>query len=1065
MRKVTRGARGWRQKWRRAAPEHRQAAAESLADLFARRRVRTALWAVLLISLAGHAAILPMLAFGKSADTAHLVAEENSYLQKVMQKDRARQVSRDVQDRVTMPPPPPEPEAVVEQAMSESLTDDVAKITGNLLPMELQKDLAQYVQTNLRAELAAAAKDIATGQLSEDEIERLHRQFQDKAHKMTVTWREEYLKEHQVERAAMSTTEWYESDVSKTLVNNMYYELFLRPHRWAWREYSRRMGRGNGRDAFIVAGRDFGNRLGLFGYVPAGRRHQEEDPDASWPGPNAEQARWLQTRLKELCDGTQKQYRHNYAARTSLEGLLRQYAVAYCPHRPDDVAKVVEAVQAARAKADAAAAAYVAKPDAAARAACLAAIKAVADAADGITKLPLPRREYDYHLLNRAVKTEVLRGPFRTALYNKWIATLVDGLSPMIRDFAKGQFKKGIIVHKDGVDEAMKEFPKTIVPLLQRDMKRLIPEKRFYEICFEPYQHVSKVTGDRCPPTDAEAKQEAKLVADACAKSAAAKAYCDARRRIIPDQATKAMAALAEEMLTRVLVGNLLFRSMGTFVEGVDYTDKVQEKLTARQMALKGRGQDLAKLTDAGVPDTSAPLVALIFGASKGHGANLQPVETFMQPAMITDAASPEAAILSGPPVPPGRPRKWGFEEQPSVKPSFKAPTPRFEGIPFLTQFPTLDGDLRDWGHIRPLILRRDRGDTTSIVMYAAWNYQGFFFGYEVRQDAERFYYPSLWRMAHNHNTGGVWYRKVTGVEWAYYGDYCRLLFDTLDARNGNRGEPHTQEFTIFPMGIESDPNVPGIERVIASQRDAQTKQYRGVKATCKIFPHQPPPASGPDGSGPYRVTKYRNDGYSTEVFIPRSLFNVPVFAPGWTLGFDCAVATGVQPRSGGRTRFRGQAWATGRADNPNQWGDLLLLGTDPRIVVQEANRTGHVVYRLIPGRSYLLTVIDPDRNVSPAGKDTLLVSAEVNGLARDVEVFILTETADNSGIFRGYVNTQPGTGRQVQGVLEIMALQEVRFGYVDFANAKGQRNVITEMKLPVMAPVTSVARVASAQR
>jgi hypothetical protein len=528
---------------------------------------------------------------------------------------------------------------------------------------------------------------------------------------------------------------------------------------------------------------------------------------------------------------------------------------------------------------------------------------------------------------------------------------------------------------------------------------------------------------------------------------------------------------------------------MGNFVEGVDYADKVQEKLDARAMALKGRGQDLAKLTKDGVPDTSAPLVALLFGASKGHGANLQPFPARMQPAMLTPAEIPEAALLSAPPSLPPAAAKWGFEEQAPVKPEFDD-SPRFEAVPFLTKFPRLDGDLSDWGKIRPLILRPGRGGE-AILVYAAWNYQGFFFGYQVKQDAERFYYPSLWRMGHNHNTGGVEYQKVTGVDWAYRGDHLRLMFDTLDARNDNRGEPHTQEFVIFPLGIESDPSVPGIERVIASQRDAATKEYRGVKATCKVFPPQPRVESGPDGSGPFRVTKQTAAGYTVEVFVPRSLFRVPVFAPGWHIGFDCVVATGVQPGDDPRlSRFVGQSWTGGsEADRPDRWGDLLLLGTDPRILLQEANAAGALAQSLTPGHSYLVTVIDPDRNVNPAAEDTVLVSAEVSSGAGvppasseagrpalsgaegmpaplgDVEVLVLRETGRNTGVFRGFVDTQPGLGRQVQGVLEAMPLQQVRLGYVDFANARGRRNVINEMRLPALAPVTRVVRAGEAAR
>jgi hypothetical protein len=271
-------------------------------------------------------------------------------------------------------------------------------------------------------------------------------------------------------------------------------------------------------------------------------------------------------------------------------------------------------------------------------------------------------------------------------------------------------------------------------------------------------------------------------------------------------------------------------------------------------------------------------------------------------------------------------------------------------------------------------------------------------------------------------------------------------MFDTLDARNTNRGEPHSQEFVIFPRGTDTDPNMPGIERVFESQRDAKAKEYRQPKASGKVFPGQPDGA--PDGSGPYRVTRVSKDGYTVEVFLPRSVFATPVFAPGWYVGFDAVIAGGYQGRDQRRTS--GWTWAGGDALSPDRWGDLLLLGTDARFIVQDASVSGAVSYAVIPGHSYLLTVVDPDRNVNLAAEDSVLVSAEVKANSKDVEVFILKEVGKNTGVFRGYVNTSPGTGRQYHGVLEVMPGDEVRFGYVDFANAKGERMVVNTLRLPV---------------
>jgi len=147
------------------------------------------------------------------------------------------------------------------------------------------------------------------------------------------------------------------------------------------------------------------------------------------------------------------------------------------------------------------------------------------------------------------------------------------------------------------------------------------------------------------------------------------------------------------------------------------------------------------------------------------------------------------------------------------------------------------------------------------------------------------------------------------------------------------------------------------------------------------------------------------------------------------------------------------------RNDYPGLWGDLLLLGTDPRLAVQAADGRGALARAIVPGRSYLLTVIDPDRNIHLTAADHVVVSAEAVGApgaapapGGDAEVFILKETGRNTSVFRGYVDTQPGTGRRVQGVLELMPAQEVRLGYVDLANAAGARNVIYHLRLPVLA-------------
>ena len=72
-----------------------------------------------------------------------------------------------------------------------------------------------------------------------------------------------------------------------------------------------------------------------------------------------------------------------------------------------------------------------------------------------------------------------------------------------------------------------------------------------------------------------------------------------------------------------------------------------------------------------------------------------------LEPGYVT-RGRPDQALRGLAPLFAPAPAKWGFEAQAEVKPSFKTPTPRFETIPFLPNFPRLDQDLSAWGRVRP---------------------------------------------------------------------------------------------------------------------------------------------------------------------------------------------------------------------------------------------------------------------------------------------------------------------------------------------------------------------------
>jgi len=1084
----------YRRTWKRRPPQQRRTAAQALADVFARRKVRATLWVVLVGSAVVHVAATPFLGRGAGSgiDTA---GGADTYLQRVMQKERAKRVSKEVKGRITMPPPPADPEAVVEGTFKESLSSDVEKLVGDMLDVSVVKRLADSVTASLADELAKVSQDIVDGKMTEDEIRKLHEEFRRKAHDVAVDELMKYREETQLERAEMSTTEWYEQEMSPTLLGNINYELLhqaIHTH-GLWFEVF--CGRYDGWTQYrnwssLRSNGHLQRKIGELQQLRTGPNDpRTREPSAAWPGPGAEQAQVLDRQLQRLFTGTVRMSNnavtyptpswksviygdtdeHDVDGKVWLIHMCDGVLSEFWPHVEEKMMPTAEALDGLWEEALEAAAEYRKQAEAGADAAALTPLRDKCfQLIDDICTQARRLTCRDGNLLdeiNWCVRVDVLTGPMQATMFQYWTDEMVKSLEPLIRKIARGQFEKGIIVHKAGVDEAMKEFTEKVVPLLRRDLERMVSARKFRRLVWTgsyPRRDYKTPGGERTsvPDDDDVAKEKARL-AELLAAHPELAPYAERRREANVGYFQEAIDNTRDEILTAVHAGGLLLKQMYVFVEGVDYADKVKEKLDTRLAAAEGRGQDIARLTKEGLPDTQAPLVALFFGASKGHGASLEPVATTMQAAFYNRSA-PGCILRWSAPRIPGGPALAGadgiFPEQPQVEHSFSKPSPRFEAVPFLHKFPRLDGDLSDWGKIRPLVLRGGRGEP-PVLVYVAWSYQGFFLGYHVDLPAEEYYWP----VERKARKGMNQYQRDQAASWPFVGDHFRLLFDTLDARRQRRGEPNTQEFTLLPRGTDTLPDVPGVERKIESTRDADTKEWRGVKALGETFP--PQPADRPDGSGPYRVTKADATGYTVEAFLPRSLFEVPVFAPGWYIGFDCAVAKGYQGRGQGK-RGSAQFWADpsiaddgNRGGNrPDTWGDLLMLGTDARFLVQDADPTGRLTRQIVPGHSYLLTIVDPDRNVSLSIEDTVLVSAEAEGGAQDVEVFVLTETKPNSGIFRGYVNTAPGAGRKVQGVLELTAGQEVAFGYVDLANAQGVRNAMTYVRLPVVAPVMNVA-------
>ena len=1089
----------YRRKWKPAAPGSRVAAGQTLGDLFGARRAQRALAVLLPVSLAAHAVLVCVGASLAPASGGDIGVREDTYLAKVMQKEKAKQVSRKLSSKITMPPPPDNPEAFIAKTMQDSLSKDIANVIGNLLDVKVTGKITDKVAATLKDELEAAAAKINDQKLSQEEIDALQEDFRRKAHAAAQEALLEHRVETQVERAAMGTRQWYEEKVCRVLFTNLGYEMYGRPS-WApgprlW--YTTWPG-GNDAPRWheLVSVDALAHRLeemdrayqGITGYT---REENRSRPviDQSWPGPNLEQTRFLKQSFHRLHERSMGGYK-NQEVIPSWNDYIQPGTYGYglvdefYPHRRAEMEPRLAQLEQSWANTLELLDNYAAAAEEGQEPPRLKPLQEAffASAKQTLAQcrqvMPDNAKVGACGVINHAILLETLReAAAQKQLHDRWVALMEETLWPLIHAYAEGQFKEGIIKQDGTIEQAMKAFADEIRPLMRRDLLRVLPFEKWTDIIFHPYRYRSKVTDDRCPPSDEDLKAAVEAMNEQLKRNPDLAGYAQQRRELLAQHYRAAVPNTVQVIRKHVFARGLLTKNVSQIAEGVDYSDKVQEKLDARKAAKDGRGQDLARIAPDGLPDISARLVALQYGLARG--GLVEPVPCPESPGFAPTGSPPEAGLRNAAPVAPPLPAKWGAETQADVPRPYED-SPAFEAIPFLSRFPRLDGNLNDWGRIRPLVLHPADGSSEPMLLYAAWNYQGFFFGYKVRRPISDFYFPEQYRLqtpkrASWERSGGGSFTGIIratreeGTEWMCKGDYVRLLFDTLDARSPSRGDPHTQEFIVLPRGSDTDPDLPGCERLIESRRDAQSKEWRGIVSSGKKFLRQPPPENGPDGTGPYRVAVFDDKGpkgqqsYTVEIFMPRSLFNQPVFCPGWTIGFDAAVATGQQGR------FRGQHWSPQRdaAEErpsecgvcPRKWGDVLLLGTDPYIVLQNADAEGSVANSVIPGHSYLLTVIDPDRNVYASERDAVLLSVEVVGNEQDIEVFTVTETEKNSGIFRGYINTQPGVGRQVQGVVEALPGQELRLGYVDIGNSKGKRNVISELRLPVVAPLSVAGR------
>jgi len=246
-----------------------------------------------------------------------------------------------------------------------------------------------------------------------------------------------------------------------------------------------------------------------------------------------------------------------------------------------------------------------------------------------------------------------------------------------------------------------------------------------------------------------------------------------------------------------------------------------------------------------------------------------------------------------------------------------------------------------------------------------------------------------------------------------------------------------SQQLFLAPFGYKGDPT-PAIVEV--------GRGNRGLK----MF------ASYVDRNGVMGkvASKMTADGYTVEAFISRKAIAYPNLIPGAYLAFNFSVNRGV-------TDADAEQWSAPKSqvtwDKPDTWGDLLLLGTDATAKFISYDDPSQPAKPLVPGQPIAFEIQDKDMDLNPNKKDRIPAVLRLQG-AEDGLFVVLEETTDDSGIFRGSVNTQPYGAPPKADMLNIRGGESVELVYHDLRTEYGETNRIVTATLPVGTPVLKLA-------
>lgn len=340
----------------------------------------------------------------------------------------------------------------------------------------------------------------------------------------------------------------------------------------------------------------------------------------------------------------------------------------------------------------------------------------------------------------------------------------------------------------------------------------------------------------------------------------------------------------------------------------------------------------------------------------------------------------------------------------------FRPTVNRLVGIPMvLSTAITIDGKLDDWKDlprlaVRPVVQGSKIGTvkTDEQRVWVAYSVDGLLIAADVDDTSGKLEDHIAW-----------------SVYWA--NDAIEVFVDTLNTKTPKRGEPHTHQFVVYPLGHKDEPDIGG---------------YENFAPEVGAWQRVPIP-----GNVLRRAGQKRDRGWTVEMLIPHSHLRGGKLVAGRTIGFNLRI-------DNGNDLYWYFTHTPKLATNyhPESWGDALLLGTDG--LIELISESGETRSAIVPGQPLRVRVRDIDADADSAKVERTFITVRTD--SGELENILLEETNANSGVFEGSIATRLNTGDSVTGVLSVFEGEGATIEYLDRVRAYGERDVRVKKTVPV---------------